>query len=115
MLTYNHKLLSRARQLRNNSTLTEVVVWNQIKANKLGYRFLRQKPLGNYIVDFYCAKFKLAIEIDGASHANKKEYDDFRTEYLNLIGIKVLRFSDKQINENLNCVILQISESIAKG
>ncbi len=82
-LIYNKKLNILARNLRNNSTLSEVLLWNQLKQRKMsGYQFLRQRPIGNYIVDFFCHKLKLVIEIDGESHADKKETDRIRQDYL---------------------------------
>lgn len=76
IIPYNPKLKLLARGLRNNSTLAEVLLWNQIKSKKLhGYQFLRQKPLDKYIVDFFCYELMLAIEIDGESHINKIEED----------------------------------------
>jgi very-short-patch-repair endonuclease len=70
---YNPKLKAKSRELRNNSTLAEVPLWNQLKGRKMrGYQFMRQKPIGNYIVDFFCSKLKLVIEIDGESHSENK-------------------------------------------
>ena len=78
-IDYNKKLKQRSRNLRNKSTLSEVLIWNQLKASKMkGYKFNRQKPLGYYIVDFYCKKLNLVIEIDGESHLNKYEEDKKR-------------------------------------
>jgi very-short-patch-repair endonuclease len=72
MLHYDQNLKQRAREPRKNSTLAEVLLWNQLKRRKmLGYSFLRQRPILNYIVDFYCPKLKLVIEIDGDSHRAK--------------------------------------------
>ena len=72
---YNPNLKTRARQLRNKSTLSEVLLWDKIKSRKLlGYQFMRQKPIDNYIVDFFCNKLKLAIELDGFSHYIKETY-----------------------------------------
>ncbi len=79
---YNPKVKKLARELRNDSTLSEVLLWNQLKARKMrGYQFMRQKPIGEYIVDFFCSKLKLVIEIDGESHVDKYEQDklDSRT------------------------------------
>ena len=68
-LKYQHYLISYARSLRNNSTLGEILLWNELKQRKLsGYQFYRQKPLLGYIVDFYCPALKLVIEIDGKYH-----------------------------------------------
>lgn len=68
-LPYNKNLKQFSRNLRNNSTLSEVLLWQQLRAGNIsGYKFNRQKPLDNYIVDFYCKKLNLVIEVDGASH-----------------------------------------------
>ncbi len=73
---YNQKLKFLSRELRKKSTLSEVLLWNKLKARKIkGYQFMRQKPINNYIVDFYCSKLKLVIEIDGISHNDKSEKD----------------------------------------
>ncbi len=110
---YNPKLKSRARELRNNSTLSEVLLWNQLKARKMkGYQFMRQKPIGNYIVDFFCSKLKLAIEIDGESHIHKVEYDKKRQQELEAIGLSFLRFSDLDVKSNLNGVLQMIEKWI---
>ena len=111
-LEYNQKLKERAKQMRKKSTLSEILLWNQLKTKKLGYQFFRQKPIGNYIVDFYCQKLNLVIEIDGASHRSKPDYDRFRDEYFNLIGLCVVRFSDKAIMDNMSDTIKVIAEKI---
>ena len=73
---YNPKLKNLARTLRNNSTLSEVLLWNHLKGKQMkGYDFHRQKPLDNYIVDFFCPKLRLIIEIDGESHLFKGKDD----------------------------------------
>ncbi len=75
-IAYNKKLKGISRALRNNSTLAEVLLWNELKSGKMrGYKFNRQKPLKNYIVDFYCKKLCLIIEIDGDSHIYKYKKD----------------------------------------
>jgi len=76
---YNSKLRALSRKLRNSSTLSEVLVWNMLKSKKMkGYQFMRQKPIDNYLVDFYCSKLKLVIEIDGDSHNQKHAEDKIR-------------------------------------
>lgn len=110
---YNPKLKARARELRNNSTLSEVLLWNQLKARKIkGYQFMRQKPIGNYIVDFFCSKLRLVIEIDGDSHISKVEYDKKRQQELEAIGLSFLRFSDPDVKRNLNGVLQMIEKWI---
>jgi len=98
-----------ARNLRTNCTLAEVLLWNQLKQrNVLGYQFLRQRPIGNYIVDFFCHKLKLVIEIDGESHADKKEKDKIRQKYLEKIGLIVLRFGDHAVKTEMEGVLNKI-------
>ncbi|MBI4823479.1 MAG: DUF559 domain-containing protein [Nitrospirae bacterium] len=100
---YNPKLKELAQRLRNNSTRTEIILWNYLKWNQVkGYNFHRQKPIGSYIVDFFCNKLKLAIEIDGYTHSFEEtfERDKDKVERLNKLGITVLRFSDKDVMKN---------------
>jgi very-short-patch-repair endonuclease len=79
MLYYDPKLKQRSRELRKNSTLAEVLLWNELKGSRmLGYSFLRQRPVYKYIVDFYCPRLKLVIEIDGDSHRNKSHSDQVK-------------------------------------
>ena len=85
---YDKHLKNKSRELRNNSTLAEILLWNELKARKmLGYQFMRQKPIYKYIVDFYCSKLKLIIEIDGTSHFGKEEKDKRRPRRIRRIGI----------------------------
>ena len=74
-LHYNPNLKSNSRVLRMAENLSEVLLWKEIKAKKLGVQFLRQRPIGNYIVDFYCHRLRLALEIDGITHDSKVEKD----------------------------------------
>ena len=112
---YDPKLKQRSRDLRNNSTLSEVLLWNQIKGRKIkGYQFMRQKPIMNYIVDFYSSKLKLVVEIDGDSHVGKEEKDEFRQSKIETLGIKFLRFSDLEVKKNMNGVILELLNKIDK-
>ncbi len=113
-LKYNPKLKERAKELRKNSTLSEVLLWREINRKKLGVDFHRQKPIGNYIVDFYCPKLKLVIEIDGMSHSGKMAYDQKRDNYLKQIGLSVIHFSDDDIKQNLNSVLEYLKECIKK-
>lgn len=73
---------------------------------------MRQKPIGNYIVDFYCSKLKLVIEIDGESHIGKEEKDEYRQKKIESIGISFLRFSDLDVKKNMNGVILELYRKI---
>lgn len=113
IIPYDSKLKLLARGLRNNSTLAEVLLWNQIKSKKLhDYQFLRQKPLDKYIVDFFCYELMLAIEIDGESHINKIEEDQIRQQRLESLGIHFLRFSDHDVKNNMDGVLKRIESWI---
>ncbi len=109
---YNPKLKKLARKLRNNMSPPEVILWNQLKGKKLGYDFHRQKPIDNYIVDFFCSKLKLIIEVDGKVHKDKGEDDIVRQSRLESLGLKVLRFKASDIMNNLNEVIEAIKNYI---
>jgi very-short-patch-repair endonuclease len=104
---YNPKLKERARELRNSSTLSEILLWNELKQKKiLGFQFYRQRPIGNYIVDFFCFKLRLIIEIDGISHDESTiEYDKKRQVYLESLGFTVLRFDDHDVKKDINNVL----------
>ncbi|TVQ04040.1 MAG: endonuclease domain-containing protein [Balneolaceae bacterium] len=114
---YNPKLKERARELRNNSTLSEILLWNEIKQRKmLGYQFYRQRPIGNYIVDFFCFKLRLVIEIDGNSHDECKfEYDMKRQNYLESLGFTVLRFDDLEVKKDIDNVLRVIESWICEN
>ena len=88
------------RKLRKNMTAAEVALWVMIKNKQInGERFLRQYSVSYYVLDFYCPKYKLAIELDGAGHFTDEgsEYDARRTEYLNSVGIRVIRFENLEV------------------
>jgi len=110
---YNPKLKALSRELRKNSTLAEVLLWNQLKARKMkGYQFMRQKPIGDYIVDFYCSKLKLVIEIDGESHSGHSREDTIRQRKLESLGLSFLRFYDSDVKRNLDGVLRAIGHWI---
>jgi len=115
---FNPKRTKEQRKyLRNNMTQAEVILWSELKGRKvLGYKFRRQHGIGNYIVDFYCPKLNLAIEIDGESHYTQKgkEHDNARSNYLEKLGISILRFSNPQVKQNLDNVVSKIT-SVAKN
>ncbi|MCL2212877.1 MAG: endonuclease domain-containing protein [Oscillospiraceae bacterium] len=105
-LPKNYKLIERARELRKNSTLSEVLFWNKVKNKQfLGLDFDRQTIIGNFIVDFFCSSKKIVIEIDGKSHIGKENYDKLREEYLTNLGLKVIRINDLDIKANINAVM----------
>jgi very-short-patch-repair endonuclease len=111
IIPYSPKLKQLARNLRNNSTKTEVFMWQKLKGKQMyGYDFHRQKPLDNYIVDFFCNELMLAIEIDGYSHELIEVYNkDLKKEKrLNDLGITVLRFTDKEVLAQMENVLRAI-------
>ncbi|MER3375761.1 MAG: ribonuclease P protein component [Allomuricauda sp.] len=114
IIPYNTKLKEFARQLRKNSTLPEVLLWQKIKKRALGVQFHRQVPLLEYIVDFYCHELKLAIEIDGKSHDHIYDEDAFREGQLEQFGVQVVRFSNEEIKNNLFSVLLILQETVDK-
>jgi len=95
-------------------TLSEVLLWKKLRNKALGYDFDRQKPLGNYIVDFYCKELKLVLEIDGNSHNNTDAYlnDLKRQTEIENFGVTFLRFQDIEIKQNINQVIYSIQNWI---
>ena len=111
--TYNSELTTRARDLRKNSTLSEVLLWEKLKRRQLlGYKFMRQKEFGPYIVDLYCHQLQLVIEIDGLSHDFKMEYDKKRQNYLESCGLSIVRFNDLDVKKDINNVIQRIVDWI---
>jgi very-short-patch-repair endonuclease len=113
IIPYNPKLAKAAKKLRNNSTLSEVLLWEHLKKKKMeGCDFHRQKPVGNYILDFFCSELLLAIKIDGISHEEKYAYDVKRQETLERHGINFLRFQDIEVKRNMESVVGAIREWI---
>ena len=110
---YNQKLKQLSKDLRNNSTLSEVLLWKQLKGRQMkGYQFMRQKPIEKYIVDFYCSKLKLAIEVDGGSHNEKAEKDFKRQNELEKSGIKFLRINDVMVKHEIQHVVRVLEDFI---
>ena len=116
IIPYNPNLKEFARQLRNNSTKAEVILWQKLKNKQMyGYDFHRQKPIGNYIIDFFCQELMLAIEVDGYSHQLEEVYDKdiIKTQKLNQLGISLLRFTDNEVLKDTFNVLLAIENFIA--
>ena len=112
-VSYNPRLKQIARTLRNNMTLSEILLWKELKGKKLlGYDFHRQKPIDEYVVDFYCPKLPLVIEIDGISHDGKEELDAIRQKRIESFGITVLRFWDEDVKGHVDGIVEQIKEWI---
>jgi very-short-patch-repair endonuclease len=99
----------KARNLRKQQTDAEKKLWWELRNRQLaGYKFKRQYVLEKYIVEFYCAEKLLVIEVDGGQHAEQKEYDEKRTEFLISKGYKVIRFWNNEVMENLDGVLEMI-------
>ena len=112
IIPYNPKLREFARQLRNNSTLSEVLLWKQIKGKALGVEFKRQVPMLEYIVDFYCQEIGLAIEVDGNIHDFRYLEDEQRQQEIEKYGVIFIRFSNEEIKNNMFSVILSLESKI---
>ncbi len=115
-VNYNKKLTEKARENRKNSTIAEKKIWYGVLRNKEfeNYKFIRQKPLDNFIVDFYCSKLLLAIEIDGDSHAEQVEYDALRTEKLNSYGIEVVRYTNFEVINDIGGVFDDLKKRVER-
>ena len=114
-LPYNKNLKEFSRVLRKNSTLGEILLWQKLRAGSLkNYAFNRQKPLGKYIVDFYCKPLRLIIEIDGSYHyeINQKLKDQERQKVLEEMGLNCLRFSEIEVKKEMNFVLKTIENYI---
>ncbi|UJS17597.1 MAG: endonuclease domain-containing protein [Candidatus Jettenia sp.] len=110
---YNSKLKTLSRELRKKGTLSEVLLWNILKGKRIkGYQFMRQKPIGDYIVDFFCNKLKLVIEIDGISHNEKSASDQIRQQKLESLGLSVLRFYEWDVKKDIHAVVQVIENWI---
>ena len=115
-LRYDNPILKTyAREMRNSSTKGEIKFWCELlRKRKSGFQFYRQRPIGRFIVDFYCAKLKLVIEIDGSSHKNKKDYDKFRDKSLEKPGLKVIHYNDLTVLHNFHIVERDFREQLKK-
>ena len=110
-LPYNKSLKEFSRDLRSHSTLSEILLWQKLRASQFrGYAFNRQKPLGNYIVDFYCRKLHLVIEVDGNSHFFEDSVleDEERQRILEKLGVNFLRFQDVEVKRSMASVLNEI-------
>ena len=111
------KLKDRRRELRQKSTPQEKKLWEELRDSKLGPKFKRQHSIGGYIIDFYCRKYKLIVEIDGDIHNTKeaREYDEERDKHFMGLGYKVLRFKNGEVENDLSSVLKNIINSKHKA
>ncbi|MBP9102357.1 MAG: endonuclease domain-containing protein [Chitinophagaceae bacterium] len=107
-------IFKRAEELRKNQTEDERLLWLYLKSNQLEVRFKRQHPVWMYIADFYCHELKLVIELDGSIHGVKEvaEHDKLREEDILSFGIKVIRFTNKEVRTNIDNVIERIKSVV---
>jgi very-short-patch-repair endonuclease len=114
-LPYNINLKEFSRKLRKNSTLGEILLWEKLRAgNLMNHKFNRRKPLGRYIVDFYCNSLSLVIEVDGIYHhePEQKLRDEERQQQLQQMGLHFLRFLEQQVLKDMDWVINEIRNYI---
>lgn len=112
---YNKALVVNAKRLRKNMTREESRLWYDF-LREYPVKFVRQKMLGRYILDFYCASAKLAVELDGSQHYEDEglKYDSERTAYLEQYGIEVLRIANNELNRNFEGACAYIDETVKR-
>jgi len=119
VIPYRHELVELAREFRNNPTPAEKILWQKLKGKQvLSYDFHRQKPIGYYVVDFFCPKLMLAVELDGSVH--ETDYAILRDErrqdsIMDEFGIQFLRFKNSEVEKNVDGVVGEIEEWIKKN
>ena len=117
MLKYNAHLKDNARRLRGNLTDSEAALWARLRKKQLlGTQFYRQKPIGDYIVDFFAPRARLVVEVDGSQHLGGQHAlkDRSRDRYLASLGLKVLRFSSREVLEESGAVVEAIYRTLAE-
>ena len=117
MLRYKARLKPKARQLRKHMTDSERVLWSRLRGRQLlKVQFYRQKPIGEYIVDFYAPRAKLVVEVDGSQHMHTKqaEKDNLRDAYLAAVGLRVVRFNSREVLKETDAVVEVIHRTIAE-
>jgi very-short-patch-repair endonuclease len=116
VLPYNAVLKQAAQKLRREMTDAERRLWARLRGRQiLGTQFYRQKPVGKYIVDFYCPVARLVVEVDGAQHCGAREADkdQMRTAFLETLGLTVIRFDNRQVLTQLEDVVAEVYRVIA--
>jgi len=110
------EIQERARQLRRELTPAEKKLWAHLRDRQLdGFHFRKQHAVGRFILDFFCAKAKLVVEVDGDSHADQVEYDEERTKWLNeQKRYRAIRFTNREVRENIEAVVEKIREELKK-
>ena len=104
--------LQRAKELRRDMTPAEKILWEELRANKLGVHFRRQQVIAGFIVDFYCHKAALVVEVDGDIHDLQQEEDARREKALSELGLRIVRFRNDEVVRELSAVVGKIKESV---
>ena len=112
----NRELVKRARVLRSNMTRAEIILWSRLRSKQVdGFKFRRQQPIFDYVIDFYCGKLKLIVEVDGEIHSfsDKIESDKKRDKILIINGYHIIRLSNLEIETEIDSAIIKIRSFIA--
>ena len=107
--------LQRAKELRREMTPAEKLLWQEVRAKKLGVRFRRQQIIQGFIVDFYCHRAALVVEVDGDIHDLQKEEDERREKVLSALGLRVVRFRNDEVLKNLSAVVNKTKPVLSTG
>ncbi len=110
--TVTKEKLQRAKELRHDMTPAEKILWQELRGNKLGVHFRRQQVIAGFIVDFYCHKAGLVIELDGDIHDLQQEEDARRDKVLSELGLRIVRFGNEEVVKNLSAVVGRVREVI---
>jgi very-short-patch-repair endonuclease len=113
--TVTKEKLQRAKELRRNMTPAEKILWQELRANKLGVHFRRQQVIAGFIVDFYCHKAALVIEVDGDIHDLQQEEDARWEKVLSETGLKVVRFGNEEVMKDLSAVVGKIRKLVLRS
>ncbi len=103
-----------AREQRKNPTRAEKMLWQAVRRKRLGVRIRRQHPIGDFVLDFYCAEARLAIEVDGPVHEQRQAYDRWRDQTLATWGIEVMRVPEERVREELTVVVKEIRDRLGQ-
>ena len=107
-------VIQLARDMRNNMTDAEKSLWSRLRRKQLcGLKFRSQHPIFRYILDFYCHEKRLAIEIDGNNHKERRDYDEYRDEFMHSLGIKTVRIRNQEVLRDVDSVMQKIRNEIA--
>jgi very-short-patch-repair endonuclease len=104
-----------AREQRRNPTRAEQMLWEALRKQRLGARFRRQHPIEDFVLDFYCDESRVAIEVDGSGHEARRDYDEWRTEFLAKYGITVARVRSEEVERNLEGVLQWVRKLLGKS